>query len=161
MEKLKFLGIGPKMVVITFPYLAIAIALSIVYFPLFRFAEDPGKIIRFFGILILLGGIVFYGFTANSLIRGLRKTQLLTSGTYSLCQNPLYAAFILMILPGLALILNSWLVLLTSLVMYVPFKIYIHQEYEEMERFFGDEYLEYRKNTPELIPFPLKKWFGS
>jgi protein-S-isoprenylcysteine O-methyltransferase Ste14 len=68
---------------------------------------------------------------------------------------------ILMIVPGISLLLNSWLMLTTSLVAYTLFKINIRSEYREMEEFFGDAYREYRKKTPEFWPFPWKKWFGK
>jgi hypothetical protein len=33
--------------------------------------------------------------------------------------------------------------------------------YCEMESFFGEAYLAYKKNTPEFFPFPFRKWFGK
>jgi protein-S-isoprenylcysteine O-methyltransferase Ste14 len=68
---------------------------------------------------------------------------------------------ILMIVPGIALWVNSWLMLTTSIVAYIMFRINIKSEYQEMESFFGEKYLEYKKNTPEFWPFPWKKWFGK
>jgi protein-S-isoprenylcysteine O-methyltransferase Ste14 len=65
----------------------------------------------------------------------------------------------LLIIPALSLILNSWLVLTSSLVGYILFKIFIRTEYNELEKFFGEEYRRYRDTTPEFFPFPIKKIF--
>ncbi len=82
----------------------------------------------------------------------------MTTGTYSLCQNPLYASLILMIIPALSLLLNSWLILTSCIVGYIIFKRNIQQEYAELRRFFGESYLQYKNDTPEFFPFPVKKW---
>jgi protein-S-isoprenylcysteine O-methyltransferase Ste14 len=92
------------------------------------------------------------------LLKGLKETRLVTKGAFYLCQNPLYAAILLFILPALSLLLNSWLILTSSLVGYIMFKIYIKGEYKELETFFGNEYLKYKSETPEFLPLPLKKW---
>ncbi len=81
----------------------------------------------------------------------------MTTGTYSLCQNPLYASLILMIIPALSLLLNSWLILTSGIVGFIIFKRFIRQEYAELEKFFGDNYLKYKNQTPEFFPFPVKK----
>ncbi len=78
----------------------------------------------------------------------------------TLCCNPLYASFLLLIIPGISLMMNSWLIMTTSIAGYIVFKIVIRSEYTEMEKFFGDEYIKYRKSTPEFFPFPVKKWFN-
>jgi len=44
-------------------------------------------------------------------------------------------------------------------VAFTLFKIYIKSEYAEMEKFFGEAYQKYSAETPELFPFPSKKWF--
>jgi len=54
--------------------------------------------------------------------------------------------------------MNSWLVLTTSLVGYVPLKLFIKTEYQELEKFFGEKYLKYKSETPEFFPLSIKKW---
>ena len=34
-------------------------------------------------------------------------------------------------------------------------------EYLEMEKFFGSEFRKYRAETPEFLPFPIRKWFKA
>jgi len=75
-----------------------------------------------------------------------------TSGPFRLCQNPLYASFILLLVPGLAVLLKSWAVLTASPVVWLAFKSCIGREYAEMRSAFGERYEQYRRATPELFP---------
>lgn len=159
MKKLNFFGIGPKIAIIMLPWLAVSIILSSLLKEPFKFT-DNNRLILISGIILMAFGLIFYFSTVRLLLKALNETRLMTKGAYSLCQNPLYAAIILFIIPALSLLLNSWLVLTTSVIGYILFKIHIKNEYQELETFFGDAYLKYREQTPEFFPFPVKKWFN-
>jgi protein-S-isoprenylcysteine O-methyltransferase Ste14 len=161
MNKLKFMGIGPKIGGIALPWLAVAIFFTLRFKGSFTYFKDGNKILFFIGLALVITGSILYFFTAPALLKGLKETKLVTTGTFYLCCNPLYAAIILFIFPGISFMMNSWLVLTTSIVAFTVFKIFIKSEYAEMEKFFGDEYRKYRAETPELFPFPIKKWFRS
>ncbi len=161
MEKLNFLGAGPRIARITIPYLAIAITLTILFPGIFKFGQAVKHPLFIAGIVFLAAGVVFYGITVSLLLKGLRNTKLITSGTYYLCRNPLYASIVLMIVPGIAFLMNSWLVLTTCIVGYLIFSRVIRTEYDEMEKFFGEAWNRYKNETPELFPFPFRKWFRS
>jgi protein-S-isoprenylcysteine O-methyltransferase Ste14 len=160
MAKLNFMGIGPKVAVVFLPWLATSIVLSNYDKDVFSITKENNNIILFAGILLLVLGAILYFSTVKLLLKGLKETKLVTKGAYSLCQNPLYSAIILLIVPGLALVLNSWLVFTSSVAGYIMFRIFIKSEYSELEKFFGEEYLKYRNETPEFIPVPFKKWFS-
>ncbi len=81
----------------------------------------------------------------------------MTRGPFALCLNPLYASIMLLVVPGVALAMNSWIILLTPLVAYTQFRAHIRQEYEEMEKFFGDAWRDYAAKTPEIFPFTRRK----
>ncbi len=156
MKKLNFFGIGPKIAIIMLPWLAATIIITSLRKELFKFGDN--NLILIAGIVLMTFGLIFYFSTVTLLLKGLKETRLMTKGAYSLCQNPLYASIVLFIIPALSLILNSWLVLTTSVVGYILFRINIKAEYQELEKFFGDDYHKYRENTPEFFPFPVK-WF--
>jgi protein-S-isoprenylcysteine O-methyltransferase Ste14 len=158
MNKLNFLGIGPKIAIILIPWLAATIVLSCLHISAFRFVTEGSLLLSITGVILLIIGILFYLSTVTMLLKGLKETRLMTTGTYGLCQNPLYASLILMIIPALSLLLNSWLILTSGIVGYIIFKRFIRQEYAELEKFFGENYLKYKNQTPEFFPFPVKKW---
>jgi protein-S-isoprenylcysteine O-methyltransferase Ste14 len=157
MEKLNFFGIGPKIGIILLPWLAATITLSSFKNHLFNYSAGSGNILLPFGIILMVFGLVFYFSTVRRLLKGLKETRLVTNGAFSLCQNPLYSSIILFIIPALSLLLNSWLILTTSIIGYVLFKIFIKKEYNELEKFFGEDYMKYRNTTPEFFPLPFRK----
>jgi protein-S-isoprenylcysteine O-methyltransferase Ste14 len=161
MDKLNFFGVGPKIGRIAIPWLIIMIVISIVFKGSFTFLKIDYSLLLYKGIGLVIIGLLMYFFTLPNLLKGLKESKLVRNGAFYLCCNPLYTSIILFIIPGISLMLNSWLVLTTSLVGYVLFKMHIKSEYAEMEKFFGDEYRKYKAITPEFLPFPVKKWFGK
>jgi protein-S-isoprenylcysteine O-methyltransferase Ste14 len=158
MKKMSFMGVGPKVGVIVLPWLAVTIILAIKYRGSFPYFADVHRILFFFGLSVVIAGSLLYLLTVPAMLKGLINTKLITTGTYYLCCNPLYASIILFIIPGVSLMMNSWLVLTTSIVGYVLLKINIKIEYKELEELFGDDFRKYRNETPEFFPFPLKKF---
>lgn len=158
---MNFLGIGPKIAIIMLPWLALSIVISCVKKDLFIFTSGSGKLIMAAGIILMTAGLIVYATTVRLLLKGLKETKLVTTGAYNLCQNPLYASIILLIIPALSLLLNSWLVLTTSFTGYILFRIFIRSEYNELEKIFGESYLKYKNETPEFFPFPFKKWYSK
>jgi protein-S-isoprenylcysteine O-methyltransferase Ste14 len=154
---MSFFGVGPKIGVILLPWLAASIIISSITKGIFAFSNANSNVVLICGIILMIPALAFYFSTVKVLLKGLNETKLMTKGAFGLCQNPLYASICLFIIPALSLILNSWLVLTTSVVGYILFKIYIKSEYIELEKFFGREYLDYKARTPEFFPFPKKK----
>jgi protein-S-isoprenylcysteine O-methyltransferase Ste14 len=162
MGKLNFLGIGPKIAIVFIPWLTSTIIISANYTELFAYTSRYKTPLLITGIVLMASGLVIYFYTARLLLKGLRETTLIKTGPYKLCQNPLYSSILLCIIPALSFLLNSWLVLTTSVAGYVLFKIFIRHEYKELEKFFGQEYLIYRKSTPEFFPvFHRKRSFHA
>ncbi len=161
MGKLNFFGAGPRIGRITLPWLTLTVIMTLLKKELFVFTTTCAQTVQIAGFIILGIGLIFYFVTVRGLLKGLKETKLVTRGGYFFCQNPLYASLVLMIIPGLALILNSWLILSTSVTGYIMFKIHINSEYSELERIFGETYLKYKKETPEFFPFPKKKKYSE
>jgi len=157
MKKLDFYGIGPNIGIVLIPWLAVSIVTSSISVR-FNFIQEKSSGLTIAGAILLLFGLIFYFSSVKLLLNGLKAGKLVTKGTFSLCQNPLYMSFILFLIPAIALLLNSWLVVTSSLVGFILLKMYVKKEYQMLEEFFGDEYLKYKNETPEFIPLPVKKW---
>jgi protein-S-isoprenylcysteine O-methyltransferase Ste14 len=155
MEKLSFYGVGPKIGRVTLPYLAVSIALTVFFPEIFGmggFARLPFLIAG--GVLILFA-LVFYFSTLKLMLPGIKENRLITGGAYRFCRNPLYSAIILFLIPGIGLAANSWLIITTSLVGFLMFRISVREEENMLERIFGDEYRRYREKTPLFFPNPF------
>ena len=156
MDKLNFLGIGPRVAFILLPWLGTSIVLSIRNIEFFKLTSWNTDIIMIVGIVLMIAGLVFYFRTVRLLLKGLRENRLVTQGPYSYCQHPLYASLILCVIPSLSLILNSWLILTSSIIGFFLFKVYIKNENRELEKFFGEDYLIYKRKTPEFFPLLIQ-----
>ena len=157
MKKMDFYGIGPKIGRIFIPWLALTIVLSCIS-NRFNFYSERNSALTISGAVLMAFGLVFYFTSVRLLLAGLREGNLVTTGTFYLCQNPLYMSFIWFLIPAIALLLNSWLVLTSSLVGFILLKVNVKKEYQILEEFFGEEYLRYKSDTPEFFPFPINKW---
>jgi protein-S-isoprenylcysteine O-methyltransferase Ste14 len=158
MNKLNPMGIGPIIGSVALPWLAASIFISLRTTHSFSYGVVDGQTLFIIGLVLVVTGAVFYLFTIPALLKGVRKTRLMTGGPFYLCCNPLYTSIILFVIPGISLMMDSWIVLTTSVIAYIFFKIFIHREYAEMDRIFGNEFRNYRSNTPEFFPFPFRKW---
>lgn len=103
------------------------------------------------GILLLLG-LGVYAVSLHALNEGFRKGVLVTKGPFAAVRHPIYAAWILLVIPAAGLLLESWLLLTTPVIAYLAFKTVIGKEDRALGSQFGDVYRQYRSKTPELFP---------
>jgi protein-S-isoprenylcysteine O-methyltransferase Ste14 len=149
-KRLSRFGIGPRVAV---PSAACALAAwwatrtwpAIFSLPLH--AGALGAVLLALGLLMWLSGVV-------TVMRAYNRDELVTSGVFALVRHPVYAGWITLGFPGLALLARSWLILLSSVVGYIIFKSLIHREDEYLEQRFGQAYLDYRGRVNELIAIP-------
>ena len=103
-------------------------------------------------IILLCIGIPLYMKTLKVIKAAYKKQELITNGIFSTCRNPLFAVVIFLLLPGIILFFNSWILLTIPCFMYIMFKILIRREEYLMEKEFGQEYIKYKDNTSALFP---------
>lgn len=94
------------------------------------------------------------GFTRG---RKLNAPKLIKEGPYSITRNPLYLGN-LFNLTGVtvAMNLNIYLSLISLLIFFTIYFLIIISEEKFLEEKFGDEYKEYKKNVPRILPNPFK-----
>lgn len=80
----------------------------------------------------------------------------MTRDIFSLCRNPLFAVVVYLGLPGILLFFNSWILLMIPVFLYFAFKMFIGREEKLLEEIFGQEYIEYKKNTSAIFPIPCR-----
>ncbi len=139
--KMTELGVAPLIAAPSFLYLAAAIVLHYVSSPLFAFTANPGIALSLIGAVLIAFGLVMLLSSGLRVLKAFREERLLTDGFFAVFPNPMYAAFVLVIVPGLALLLDSWLVLTASAVVYGLFRAFIPGEDRWLREKFGGEYL--------------------
>ena len=101
------------------------------------------------GYLLLMAGL---GLRLWAILYvGERKSrELITTGPYSVCRNPLYVGTVLLTL-GVALSLENLAMGLFSLAVVVPLHIaVVLAEEKHLREIFGQEYVEYMRRTPRF-----------
>lgn len=116
--------------------------------------------IIYLGLLMIFAGIVSRVFIIKSLGKyftvdvTIRKDhKIKKDGIYSILRHPSYAASLLTFL-GLGIHLNNWLSLAIAFI--PPFLAFLYRikvEEKALIEQFGQDYIDYKKQTKKLIPF--------
>ena len=112
----------------------------------------PHKILISVAIILLCIGVPLYITTLRALKAAYKKQILISTGIFPICRNPLFAIVIFLLLPGIILFFNSWLLLSIPCFMFFMFKIFINKEEFLMEKTFGQEYIKYKNITSLIFP---------
>ena len=149
---MSLLGIGPKLALFTLLYSILLKTVIVHYHIDFTLDIIPYYLLAVKGIILIIIGLFFLipSFSAISKLRTV--DNLYTKGIYSVCRHPLYASWIVFIIPGIILLLNSWLLLTIPLVMYFIFRLLIKDEETFLHNKYGNQYREYRYHVGLLFP---------
>jgi protein-S-isoprenylcysteine O-methyltransferase Ste14 len=147
-------GVGPKLALLSLPYIILSLIVMFKYPEFFdiKLLDFPG--IKMLGFVWSGLGICFWIYSAIFFLKYFKPGVLITKGPFALCRNPIYSSLIVFIIPSLALIFHSGLILSIAVVLYLGFKISIHGETIVLRRIFGEEYEKYAKSVNEIFPFP-------
>jgi protein-S-isoprenylcysteine O-methyltransferase Ste14 len=148
---MSILGVGPWFVLLSGVYTAAALTLRSTAPNLYSFPL-PRWLTLGLGALLLLIGVPFFLAALIRLLRGFPKGELFTGGVYAACRHPIYGAWVVFNVPGIVLLVNTWLGLVVVLLMYVTLRLLVRSEERALERLFGDAYRTYRDRTPAVLP---------
>lgn len=146
------LGVGPKWGLASALCFAVAVAGHILCHPRFVIVQISYLGLTIAGSLSIVVGISLYLAALLDLRKGLREGRLVTTGLYSFVRHPLYASNILFVVPGIALLCRSWLLLCVPLCMYAAFRLFIPAEDGELRKRFGRPFEEYRSRINAVFP---------
>ena len=145
-------GIGPRIAISGFPsFIATLIIGSRLEYLGYWFF--PMSIVTALGIALVIVGVYFWLDSVRLIIVRFKSGVLITEGVYRLVRNPMYTGFIVFIVPGLSLILNNPLIILSSIVMLLVFKMSIYKEEQYLKQQFGVAYQDYVSKVKQIIPF--------
>lgn len=120
-------------------------------------ATPPPLAVRILGLCWAAAGIALWASTLRVFLRQFPEGTLIVDGPYRYSRHPLYASLIVFVTPGLALITGAWMLLVAALAGVALAYPLILSEERELERTFGDEWLDYRARTSWLFPFPPRR----
>lgn len=105
------------------------------------------------GTALVIAGLYFWLAAVWLITTRFKSGILITVGVYRIVRNPMYAGFIVFIVPGISLILNNPLIILSSTVMMLVFRMSVHKEEQYLKQQFGAAYQEYMSKVKQIIPF--------
>lgn len=150
------MGIGnkPKKVLIIERIMSVATVMTCVVsvISIFAVKEFLKTEFRIAGIIIGMIAVLFFALATITMKNSWRvgipeeKTDLITNGIYCWSRNPAFVGFDLLYLSMCLIFFNIPLVLV-SILAAVMLHLQILQEEEYMQRMFGEEYEQYKKQT--------------
>ena len=140
---MKITGAAPMIAVPTFLYLIITILITYFSEGIFKITSQSNIIIVTSGAVLIISGAVIVASCGRKLLKTFDKGILITDGLYKFFRNPMYAAYLILIIPGISLLFNSWLALTTVILNYVLFSFMVEREYQYLRDKFGKEYEDY------------------
>lgn len=152
-EKMSRWGVGPIFAFLSIGYGVFILAISRYFYPFFKIPLLPQWLLSGLGVVLILIGIPFFIISVIAVTRAYNSNSLVTHGIYGCCRHPLYSAWVVFIVPGIVLLVNNWIGLTAPLFMYILLCKLVIKEEVFLERVFGSEYIDYKNETPCILPF--------
>jgi protein-S-isoprenylcysteine O-methyltransferase Ste14 len=156
-EKMSRWGIGPIFASLSIGYGMIMLVISRHFQPVFQIDFVPYWFLSIFGIALIVVGVPFFIISVKTVMRAYNADKLVTDRIFRCCRHPLYASWVVFIVPGIVLLVNSWIGLTTPIFMYLILRKLVTKEEVYLESVFGSEYLNYKKKVPCILPYGLMK----
>lgn len=114
----------------------------------------------FIGILIITGGLYIMSATISTFIRIGKGTlapwsptrKLITGGMYGYVRNPMIMGVLTVLIGQSIAIMSLNILIWTGIFFLINNLFFVVYEEPNLEKKFGDEYREYKKNVPRWIP---------
>jgi protein-S-isoprenylcysteine O-methyltransferase Ste14 len=150
MSNLKTLiGSGHQITLAILPVVVVAVLLNELYPGVF--VLDIGSIGTILGIAFLLTGVPLWLTSAVQVAINVPRGKLITSGPFKVMIHPLYTSVALLVLPGVGLLLKTWVWLIIGTALYISSRILAKREEKMLEDMFADEYRRYRSRV--MLPW--------
>lgn len=145
-------GVGLAISVVTLLWAAAMVAAHIVWHPTFAVTGTLRIAFAVAGGVLVVVGLVLYGWSLRTFNRARRADVLATTGPYARCRHPIYATWLFLVGPGVCLLAGSWLLLTTPVVAYVAARLLVGREERWMADRYGDAWRTYRERTGRFVP---------
>jgi protein-S-isoprenylcysteine O-methyltransferase Ste14 len=142
-------GSGDKIGLLVLPFLIVGLALAILIPP--SIALPQSDAVRVVGIVLLVPGIVIWAWSAVLILTNVPRRKLITGGPFRLVKHPLYTGVALLVLPGLGLILGTWLGIAFGIILYAASRAFSPEEERTLSKEFGAAWDEYAESV--LLPW--------
>jgi protein-S-isoprenylcysteine O-methyltransferase Ste14 len=136
-------GSGDRIGLFTLPFLVVGLVFNLVYPSVFD-VGGPATALRVVSAIVLGAGVAVWAWSVGLILTKVPRGELVTSGPYAVVKHPLYTGVALLVLPGLGLLLDTWLGAALGIVMYLGVRLYAPAEEAELSKTFGAGWEAYR-----------------
>ena len=143
-------GIGPIYAAGSLISVTILLEINISIFP--SLIMLPNLFAFVLGIGLTATGAVILVIALVQVHSAFSRRELVTSGVYAYMRDPVYAVWILFIVPGFILLTGMLLLTIVPFIMYSLLRALIGREEAYMEQTFGKEYLDYKTKVNSVVP---------
>jgi protein-S-isoprenylcysteine O-methyltransferase Ste14 len=150
-------GIGPVFGSVSLAYGMMTVMISYHLYPVFQINFMPYWLLLILGISLIVIGVPFFLISRKTVLRAYNGNELVTDSIFRCCRHPLYASWVVFIVPGIGFLARSWIGLTTPIFMYFILRILVRKEETYLENLFGSKYLEYKKTVPCILPIGCLK----
>jgi protein-S-isoprenylcysteine O-methyltransferase Ste14 len=96
-------GCGPKLALLSLPYVILSLIVMFKYPDFFDLRFLDFTFVKFAGFLWFGLGIIFWIYSAIYFLKYFKPGNLITKGPFALCRNPIYSSIIVFTIPSLLL----------------------------------------------------------
>jgi protein-S-isoprenylcysteine O-methyltransferase Ste14 len=147
----RFWGAGPRIVTATLVFAVVVTGFSNAH-PALKIGAHRPAAAHLAGWALLLVALVVW-FVVIGLVRAAyEEGRLITDGLFAYVRHPIYAEFIFLVCPGIALLAWSWPMLALPVFAYGMYVLFIRDEEARLVAEFGEAYEIYRERVPALVP---------
>lgn len=145
----KLVGAGDRIIGLVMPFIVIGVIANILWRSVFTMGFGSAGLIV--GIVLLVVGVPIWLTSVVQVIAVVPKGRLITGGPFALVLHPLYTSVAILVLPGLGLVLDTWLGFALGAILYVASRLFSPAEERELASTFGEEYSTYRRRV--ILPW--------
>src|SRR4051794_34188567 len=126
-------GSGDKIGLFTLPFLVVGLILDVAFPSVFG-VGGPAETLRLLSVAVLIVGVVVWAWSVVLILTKVPRSQLITSGPYTLVKHPLYTGVALLVLPWAGILLDTWLGALVGVALYIGSRRYAPEEEAELSK---------------------------
>ena len=145
-------GVGPVFTLLSLGYGLTTLLVSWLFRPAFQINIVPQGVLSLFAVILLVMGVPFFVLSVVTVMRAYNADELVTGGIFRCCRHPLYASWVVFLVPSIVLYTGSWLALSTPVFMYYILRGLVKKEEVYLEKVFGSAYQAYMENVPCILP---------
>ncbi len=145
----RLVGAGDRVIAGMLPVAVAGIVANVVWPQLFRMGFGAAGLAA--GIVLLTLGVPFWLWAVAQILVYVPRGRLITSGPFALVLHPIYVSVALLVMPGVGLVLDTWVGFPIGGALYVSSRIFATREERKLAAHFPAEYPRYRARV--LVPW--------